>query len=556
MSVLQRGNADPFKTAGISVTPQVNQILAFARDICLPAFYFQDSMRDASFSARPSRDVMNSSGWISSPAARRGWQQVIDALGDKCTALACLSTYLALMAACEINSTKATEASLKMRAGSSALLRQRLLQQNSRNATVASRQEILWQIFWHFYAEFFAGNMEAAQIHGRMLRQSCETAEEGVITPHFLDSVLFVDAHMSAKYMTRTVFDIDQWIPKVFTPIWEKIDYNVAEITKEDGESLHPTILADSLRSIFARTRQSHILLRQSSEAFVMDIDHDTLFYWLNSHAYVDGGKVVDIYLTLVDRALHAPSVREEPIQDSDGSATGTETSGYLHTQACLCLCVLYSIRDIGQEIRINGIDIVDVSSTISKHLRNSLIQALTSCTSDESRKYRPAHLWSSYIGALMEQREAESLSQTDSVALGTTKVKKEATLRRSATAPEVASSSVTYPSLKDPSSSPFNSLFAELAHSMTLLSWQQVSEVLKQFVYTDTTEPHGSRWFWKTMGAYLDRRRKLQTQQQEAAQIPKRRKSKDLEIAEPNGSSMKLVARQATRRQSTAGVL
>jgi hypothetical protein len=172
---LQGSNSDPFSAAGIAITPQINQVLTFARDVCLPAFYLIDSLRDSSISAEFNRDVANSSGWISSPAARLGWQQVVESLSDKCTALACLSTCLALMAMCGVNAAKATEASLKMRAGSSALLRQNLLRKRPK---VKGQQELLWQVFWHFYAEFFAGNMFAAQVHGKMLRQLCEMAEE------------------------------------------------------------------------------------------------------------------------------------------------------------------------------------------------------------------------------------------------------------------------------------------------------------------------------------------------------------------------------------------
>ena len=545
------------------ITPQVNQILAFARDICLPAFYFQDSLRDSSISAKSSRDVTNPSGWISSPAARRGWQQVVDALSDKCTALACLSTYLALMAACQINPTKATEASLKMRAGSSALLRQQLLRQDSSNSTVKARQELLWQVFWHFYAEFFAGNLEAAQIHGKMLRQSCEAAEEGVITPHFLDSVLFVDTHMSAKYMTRTVFDIDKWIPDVFAPIWEKIDPDMANITQEDGSTLHATIKCDPLRSIFLRTRQSIILLRQSAESHSVDIDYDTLFYWLNSHAYVDGGRVIDLYLMLIDKALHAPKVKPDPSRPPRPIPIGTETAGYLYTEACLCLCSLYSIRDVGQEIPINGIDIVDASSTIGQHLRESIIQALTSCTPEERKTYRPAHLWCAYIGALMEQREADPSSRTRTTSLSdVTKVKAEPTLRRAATVSDAPASSTFSAGGRDPSMMPFNSLLAEVAHSMVLLSWQQVADMLKQFIYTDTAEPHGSRWFWKTMGAYLDRRKRFMEQKQRQQATQAQRDPSVLEKQRSNESDKSSFSRSSTgqvymaspRRWSTAG--
>ena len=509
LSALQRGNTDPFSAAGITITPQINQVLTFARDVCLPAFYFLDALRDPSTSANLNRDVANSSGWISSPAAQLGWQQVVDALSDKCTALACLSTYLALMSICNINSAKATEASLKMRAGSSALLRQRLLRFEPQKAVVETHRELLWQVFWHFYAEFFAGNMIAAQVHGKMLRQSCETAGEGVITDHFLDSVIFVDSHMAAKYLTRPVLDIDIWIPDVFASAWKKIDDHIAEITGESGERLHASVEPQSLRTIFTRTRQALILLQRPEEAQSFEIDFESIYYWLNSHSYVDTGILIDKYLKLVEQASTLPS-------EHDRSDQASGSLGTMHTLTALCLSALFAIRDIGQEVRINGIDVVDASTTITKHLKEALKQARVHCTPEERVKYRSAHLWCAFMGALGEQRQALPKVPEPLPPKPEQKKKSHTPIPRPMTVEPPAVQRSIPPTLLDPSNMHFNHMLAEIAHSMSLLSWQQVSDMLKQFIYTDLSEPHGGRWFWKTMGAYLDRGRQAAREEQE----------------------------------------
>lgn len=468
---LQRGNSDPFNSAGITITPQVNQVLGFARDICLPAFYFDDVLRDSSGATQYSRDVTNSSGWISSPAARDGWEVILDALSDKCTALACLSSWLSLMAACNINPVKAHETSLKMRAGGSALLRQSLIQLNSDTTPDPAKLSVfIWQVFWLFYGEFFAGNMSAAQIHGQMLRQACEKAGREIVTDHLLDSIVFVDSNMSAKYMVRTVLDIDHWVPEVFAPIWTKIDNNIPAITGEYGENLHPLVSSEPLRTIFIRTRQSLILLRQSSQTDSSDIDFATLYYWLNSHAYVDGGILIHKYLDMMEADM---SLTNPP---------PAQPRYAVYTRASLCLAALYMIRDLGHELKVNGISIVDASSSITQHLKAALAQAHALMPTSEHR-LRSAHLWCAYVGALDEQREHLILDH--------------------------AEKDTPAPVLRDAAGMYFNHLFAELAQSMGLLSWQQVADVLKQFIYTDAAEPHGSRWFWKTMGAYLDTQRK-----------------------------------------------
>jgi hypothetical protein len=511
LTLLSQGDADPFSTAGITITPQINRILTFARDVCLPAFYFVDSLRDSSISADVNKDVANSSGWISSPAAKMGWQQVVDALGDKCTALACLSTYLALMAICNINPAKATEASLKMRAGSSALLRQKLLHHESQPTDRKAHQELLWQVFWHFYAEFFAGNMAAAQVHGKMLRQSCENAEEGLITDHFLDSVIFVDSHMAAKYMVPPVLDVSHWVPNIYASTWDKVDSSVAEITGERGEGLHPCMDCVILRDIFVRTRQSLLVLRRSDEAQAFNLDFETLYYWLNSHSYVDSGTLIQCYLNLVEAATKFPETSDQEKRKMNASAS----LGFFYTQAALCQAALFAIRDIGQEVRINGVDVIDASTTITQHLKDVLEKAMSNCTLEEASKYRPAHLWCAFIGALIEQRHFLPVARP----LTPPEPKKQRKLPpkvKPGSSTKPPPPSTTQPVINDPSTMHFNHLLAEIAYFMGLLSWQQINDVLKGFIYSDLSDPHGSRWFWKTMGAYLDERRKISREERE----------------------------------------
>lgn len=528
---LAYGDTDPFSTADIPVTPHVNRILTFARDVCLPAFYFIDSLRDSSISAEYNRDVAASSGWISSPAARLGWQQVVDALADRCTAYACLSTYLALMAICNINPTKATEASLKMRAGSSALLRQKLLHHEAHPEDRAMHQELLWQVFWHFYAEFFAGNMIAAQVHGKMLKQSCENAEEGIISDHFLDSVIFVDSHMAAKHMVRPILDVEHWVPDVFARKWDKIDPHVAELTGECGEGLHSSVDWPILRSIFVRTRQALLVIRRSEEAKAFDLDFETLYYWLNSHSYVDSGILIQSYLSLVEEATTPPATTGK----AGGQTNSSDSLGSIYTQASLSLAALFAIRDIGQEVLVNGVDVVDASSTITKHLREVLQKARSHCTLEEATKYRPAHLWCAFIGALIEQRHALPIEcpETPPQPKKQKKLPPKRTAKPPATPNATSSASIT---INDPSTMHFNRLLAEIAYFMGLLSWQQISEALRHFIYSDLSEPHGTRWFWKTMGAYLDERRRANREQKEMTQhqAAKKAQSDDLHTSTP----------------------
>ncbi|KAI9877404.1 MAG: hypothetical protein M1823_007110, partial [Watsoniomyces obsoletus] len=197
-----------------------------------------------------------------------------------------------------------------------------------------------------FLRKVLCRNMIAAQFHGKILRQLCEMAEEGVVTNHFLDSVIFVDSHLAAEYLIRPVLDIETWVPNVYKSTWRKVDSHIYKITAETEEKLHHTVAPQSLRDIFVRTRQAIVLLHRSEEAKVYEIDFETIYYWLNSHSYVDSGILIDRYLTLVEEATALPTASAS----LEIAGQPFESLGAIYTQSALCLAAPFAIRGIGQE--------------------------------------------------------------------------------------------------------------------------------------------------------------------------------------------------------------
>ena len=95
---LLKGNSDPFDTFAIAVTPGVNSLVAYIRDVAIPSIYFNRILCGYS-SGRPTKALdLERSPIISSPSALRNWQQVKYSLNDECAALACLGAYASLMA--------------------------------------------------------------------------------------------------------------------------------------------------------------------------------------------------------------------------------------------------------------------------------------------------------------------------------------------------------------------------------------------------------------------------------------------------------------------------
>ena len=72
-----------------------------------------------------------------------------------------------------------------------------------------------------------------------------------------------------------------------------------------------------------------------------------------------------------------------------------------LCTQACLALALLYSVRRLEHECKVNGVDLCDMSDIIMLHMHTNLQEGLSCCSDTESEQYQKAHLWTAMIGTI-----------------------------------------------------------------------------------------------------------------------------------------------------------
>jgi len=105
------------------------------------------------------------------------------------------------------------------------------------------------------------------------------------------------------------------------------------------------------------------------------------------------------------------------------------------------------------------GTDIRDASPVIMKHLRESMLPALC-CTIDEKLRYREAHIWVLYIGALYER----------GVELADTGLPTRTTS--------------------------FQELLVREAREMGIMTWKQMQVIERKFMQTDLLRPQGYTWF------------------------------------------------------------
>jgi hypothetical protein len=115
----------------------------------------------------------------------------------------------------------------------------------------------------------------------------------------------------------------------------------------------------------------------------------ELVYAFTASKSLVDQGRLTTLYNDLTN---------------PDSPFTSSMTPGPRYTHACMCLCVLFATRAFGHDAFVMGIDIRNRAPTLMYHLRKcwSIVEQ---CDAAEELRYREAHLWILYHGALYEQR-------------------------------------------------------------------------------------------------------------------------------------------------------
>ncbi|KIW68617.1 hypothetical protein PV04_04551 [Phialophora macrospora] len=533
LTFLRRGNSDPFSSFSFAITARVNEVITFIRDIQLPTLYYSPYFREATRFPSTRADVTQSPmGWISTPAAVQSWKHIVQGLHDQCTALACLSTYLAMMVACGIKQSGYMKYSLELRNKSSRMLRQSISRTDPAISGPLAQVTLLQQVFWHFYAEASARNLHAAVVHGRMLRKLMDDHPEAV-TPHFFMLAMFVDIHLSSTHRRRLLFEYATFGPRVYQGMWGGVDPYIHMLVGKEtipaspdgatvGTELDSSVSLEPLRSLVIRRRQVVALEKLIVQAEGPGINTTAIFFWIASHAYVDEGYFVTYYFDKI-KATSIDLSGADAESEARAAAGGLESECKRLTEAALAMACLYLMRVLGLfDMWMNGQNFYDPGSSRESFLFDALTAAFRTGTPQELRVYANAHLWCLFVGAIAEwqavipgnQRGRKSAKQQAMLmaeAPSPTRLARVDSGYGEAEAPDMSIRQVRRAGSgagandEDASSMVFNSLFASQARMMGLMSWEQVAPVLRLFAYGDTLQPHGSRWFWKSMGAHLD---------------------------------------------------
>ena len=214
----------------------------------------------------------------------------------------------------------------------------------------------------------------------------------GNFTPGLLVQTLYYDIDLAAKCSHRTFLDVDDWCPRVLSPMVSEVRKSIPVF--RDHQEVHPNIMYPRLREIWARRKTIAKFVYQNPFPAQPWADRslgDMAWFYIAATGFVDLGQLNNMYLDL-----------------SSGLVFIEATVAQRHLQAAHAVALEYLCRRIGSECFINGVDVRDASETLIRKLRHSYEIVLRQSTTRDLIDLADSCLWILYVGALCEQRKAK----------------------------------------------------------------------------------------------------------------------------------------------------
>lgn len=323
------------------------------------------------------------------------------------------------------------------------------------------------QIFLLMNAELYDRNFAAASAHAKIL---ANLFENGIIKNDlpFLFKVVYHDAQRATMSLTRTVLDLEEWVPKQLIPMDHIVPASHPSAVWMGRIGLNLDLSLDSNPSLKKTMRICKhnclsLLLALKDKAYA---DAKVVFYG-RFYTTLCMGRLVNHYLDAVALLNEHSSnwiVEKNPINPARMSA-------YLSLAVILILRCLTRIDNV----KISGnITIFNANMLLMHRLKETLMVVDGYPRSDLIGEFAGSRLFALFVGAWLENRKSASHMHCESHASGY---------------------------LTDCSSSGaglgwFSCALVEQACNMGLYEWIDVRDVLQRFIYADVLEPNGSLWF------------------------------------------------------------
>lgn len=358
-----RGNSDPFDAYAVKISPRVNDILRFYRDIVIPSQYHTGP-----------------DGWRTLEAAADDWKDVVRSLRERGGALGFLARWAQVASNTTGNPELAVQ-SLQYRSQSTSELLKKV-QQGSGIATRAS----YWHIIALYMAEAQAGNATAAWVHAAMLSKALKyESEHGEVDITPLRSFMYNEACACAMFLKKPVLDYDEWIPAVFKKYWDEGRAELPAMQLSYSTTLDASIEDKPLQTMFIQQREGLAVWRHGSEK--ADGLTPAVFTWWCSNHLVKHTRLLKYALDTIDAAKEAKGSQANVLQKN----------------AYLALTAVYWTRLIAGDETLLGKEIYQTKKPLRSLTRELLEKERLRTEFTGSMQYANARLWALYVGAQAE---------------------------------------------------------------------------------------------------------------------------------------------------------
>ncbi|KIY00903.1 uncharacterized protein Z520_03569 [Fonsecaea multimorphosa CBS 102226] len=358
-----QGNSDPFNAYPVSISPRINVILRFYRDIVIPSQYHTGL-----------------DGWRTLDAAVEDWRDVVRSLHEKGGALGFLGRWAQVASNVTNNSELATQ-SLRFRSQSTSMLLKKL----QTGSGLVSKSSY-WHVITLYMAEAQAGNADGAWLHAKMLSRALKyESQHGQVDITSLRSFMYNEACACCMFLRKPVLDYDGWVPEVFKIPWAEGRKGLPAMQLSFATSLDPAIEDEFLMDMFMQQRESLAVWRHGSERG--DGLPPAVFTWWCSSHLVKQMRLLKYALDRLDEAKE-----------------GKGPQSHLHKKnAYLALTAVYWTRLIAGDETLLGKEIYQTKKPLRTLTRQLLEKEQLVVEFTGSMKYANARLWALYVGAQAE---------------------------------------------------------------------------------------------------------------------------------------------------------
>ncbi|OQV10450.1 hypothetical protein CLAIMM_14445 [Cladophialophora immunda] len=373
MTILGKGNSDPFGAYAVEITPTANDMLSFHRDFVIPALYHTTKHR-----------------WMTSASAWRDWRDCVDGLGDGVDGLGDEGAGCGFIASCaaeaaviSLNPAVQRQA-VYYRAKSMAVLRKRLA------TGIFHRGQLYWHIHLLVGADTLNRDLAGTAAHLNMLRWYFEHDGTKLDTDLLL-YVIYYDIHRSSMFLCHPVFDMDQWLPEKLQPVVDAARPYLPDLSEVKDRFLDPSIDDPRLRTLFIERRESlAVWLFQTGAAEESGAHTTALMGWLLVRVYLHQGQLVNLFLEARVRSKAIAPPR--PVNS-------------VLCQGYISLATLLYVRAISFNATVCGVRLFDATATILANMQEmlQLSERPSSASSADYERYEHARLWALYVGAAAE---------------------------------------------------------------------------------------------------------------------------------------------------------